>query len=239
MSVPGDGADGGTSVQQTMTSVAAGDGDEADELVAGTRQPMDVWWLVSSACLAALLGFFAWVHFLQWRETGRPIGLGLMFQESVAAALFVVRRKPAGSSREITAWVASIVGSFGMLAARPVGHVAGTFETVLTLAQFTGAALSAVSLLWLGRSFGLVAANRGIKTAGPYKIVRHPAYATYFITHLAYLLENISPWNTLVFLTVYTAQFVRIWKEEELLAGDPAYQAYRQRVRFRLIPFVY
>ena len=29
--------------------------------------------------------------------------------------------------------------------------------------------------LILGRSFGLIAANRGIKVAGPYRIVRHPS----------------------------------------------------------------
>ena len=38
----------------------------------------------------------------------------------------------------------------------------------------------------LGRSFGLIAANRGIKVAGPHRIVRHPMYAGYTILHVGF-----------------------------------------------------
>ena len=49
----------------------------------------------------------------------------------------------------------------------------------------------------LGRSFGLIAANRGIKVAGPYRIVRHPIYAGYTIIHVGFLLALpliVEPW---------------------------------------------
>jgi protein-S-isoprenylcysteine O-methyltransferase Ste14 len=35
------------------------------------------------------------------------------------------------------------------------------------------------------------------------------------------------------------AQLVRIHEEERVLGRDPSYRAYRARVRYRLIPFVY
>src|SRR2546428_8766193 len=38
----------------------------------------------------------------------------------------------------------------------------------------------------LGRSLGLVAANRGIKRAGLYRVVRHPIYVGYVLCDLGY-----------------------------------------------------
>ena len=209
------------------------------ERAAAEHRSIDWWWMISTAGMTAMLVFFAWVHFSQWRMSGRPVGLGLMVQESVTAALFVVRRRPAGTSRSLTAWVAGTIGSFGMLASRPADGAAFGLEPVWLGMQIVGVALATLGLLCLGRSFGVVAANRGVQTGGAYGIVRHPVYAAYLVTHIAYLLENPSIMNALIMVVVYGAQLVRIAKEEEFLSADPAYVAYRGRVRYRLVPFLY
>lgn len=49
--------------------------------------------------------------------------------------------------------------------------------------------------LCLWRSFGLVAAHRGLKAGGLYAVVRHPMYAGYVISHVGYLLVAPSWWN--------------------------------------------
>ena len=47
--------------------------------------------------------------------------------------------------------------------------------------------------LTLGRSFGLMPANRGVVSSGIYRFVRHPIYAGYLITHVAFLAAHPTP----------------------------------------------
>jgi protein-S-isoprenylcysteine O-methyltransferase Ste14 len=91
------------------------------------------------------------------------------------------------------------------------------------------------SFFSLGRSFGLVAADRGVTTRGPYRIIRHPLYASYMVTQLGYLLQSASIWNGAVLAFTWTCQVSRALSEERLLATVPAYGRYRERVRWRLI----
>ena len=90
-------------------------------------------------------------------------------------------------------------------------------------------------LAWLGRSVGIVAANRGVRSAGPYSLVRHPMYAAYTITYAGYVATYPSPANALI-LALTIAAFARAHAEERLLSEDPSYRAYRERVRWRFLP---
>jgi protein-S-isoprenylcysteine O-methyltransferase Ste14 len=126
-----------------------------------------------------------------------------------------------------------------MLSARPAYAPVLGLEALYFSLQLVGAAAAVYSLSSLGRSFGLVAANRGIRTGGPYGIVRHPLYVSFFITDVGYILENPSPWNIAVLMVVAAAQLARIATEEDCLRGDPAYVRYCERVRYRLVPYVW
>ena len=88
-------------------------------------------------------------------------------------------------------------------------------------------------------SFGLVAANRGVKTSGLYRLVRHPVYAGYVLSDCGYVFENPSLRNVALLAVGTIGQLVRITEEERLLAGDHTYRDYCGRVRYRLIPYVY
>ena len=113
--------------------------------------------------------------------------------------------------------------------------------------EWAGVALQLVSMAWqftakvvLGRSFGLLPAQRGLVTAGPYRVVRHPIYCGYLIGHVGFLLANFSWRNAAVLGLLYVAQVIRIQREEAVLAaasGD--YRHYQQCVRWRLLPLVY
>ena len=159
--------------------------------------------------------------------------------ELVVATLFFIRRKPWVTSREPLAWAATAFGCWGMLTARPAYAPVLGLEAFWFALQLAGAAAAVYSLGVLGRSFGLVAANRGVRTGGPYGLVRHPLYVSFFITDLGYVLENPSPWNIGVLLVVAAAQIARIGTEEDCLRGDPAYVRYCERVRYRLVPYVW
>ncbi len=91
----------------------------------------------------------------------------------------------------------------------------------------------------LGRSFGLIAANRGIKVAGPYRIVRHPIYAGYTIIHVGFLLAFPSVWNLGLYSTQLVVQVARLLREEHLLKQDPNYRNYAASVRYRLFPMIF
>lgn len=102
-----------------------------------------------------------------------------------------------------------------------------------------GLALSVASKLYLNRSFGLIAANRGVKSRGPYRIVRHPMYLGYIVNQLGFLSLNLSITNSLIYLVVWSCQIVRVAEEEAVLRQDEAYRQFTQRVRSRLIPGLY
>jgi protein-S-isoprenylcysteine O-methyltransferase Ste14 len=99
-----------------------------------------------------------------------------------------------------------------------------------------GLCLSIAGKASLRRSFGIVAANRGVQKGGPYALVRHPIYAGYLFAHAGYLAANFSGWNVAVYAATWGAQVLRIRAEEAMLCQDEAYRSYTQSSRYRLIP---
>jgi len=192
-----------------------------------------------SVPLAVLWLLFAIANLAQWRASRAPLGLGATGLELGAVVLFAIRRTPLDTSRSPVAWAAATIGTFGMIGARPAYAPVGGLEVVYAGVQIGGAVVAAAAMVALGRSFGLVAANRGIRTSGPYRFVRHPLYAGYLLTELGYVLENPSLRNCVLFGAVMTVQLVRILAEERFLAADPAYRRYCERVRRRVVPFVF
>lgn len=75
---------------------------------------------------------------------------------------------------------------------------------------------------------------------GLYGIVRHPMYA---VTILLFLMIPLilGSWYALIVFAFYPAIIiVRLKDEEELLTKAlPGYAEYRQKVKYRLIPFVW
>lgn len=79
--------------------------------------------------------------------------------------------------------------------------------------------------------------NKGIIARGPYKYIRHPAYASkniaWWFEHLQYMkgLNNVLPllcWNM-----IYT---LRAITEEKHLMKDPEYREYMKKVKYMFIP---
>jgi protein-S-isoprenylcysteine O-methyltransferase Ste14 len=212
--------------------------DAAQQLPSANRLMWSrVGQVASRALLILVFAAFAWSNFAHWRSTGQPSGLGTTLLEGWTAFLFLIRRQTNDVSRSLIAWVAAPIGSFAMLLARPAE--VGLPQLPLEGLQLIGLAVAIISLGTLGRSFGLVAANRGVKTRGPYGFVRHPAYTGYLITYLAYVAENPSLRNVALLCLSTAFQLVRIREEERVLSADEGYRAYRGSVRYRLVPLVY
>jgi protein-S-isoprenylcysteine O-methyltransferase Ste14 len=114
------------------------------------------------------------------------------------------------------------------------GHVAWPAAglALVTLA----ASLSLVSLLTIGRLFGIRPALRGLVTSGPYRFVRHPIYLSYVIADIGY---NLQEWNSVTVLLVlvgWASLVYRIHAEERLLSQHAEWRAYVALVRYRLFP---
>ena len=98
------------------------------------------------------------------------------------------------------------------------------------------AGLSLVTLLTLGRLFGVRPAVRGLATTGPYRFVRHPMYLSYILADIGYNLEE---WNLVTLLLVligWAALVYRIYAEERLLSQHSGWRGYAASVRSRLFP---
>lgn len=114
------------------------------------------------------------------------------------------------------------------------GHVAWPAAglALVTLA----ASLSLVSLLTIGRLFGIRPALRGLVASGPYRFVRHPMYLSYVLADIGY---NLQEWNSITLLLVlvgWASLVYRIRAEEQLLSQHAEWPAYVALVRYRLFP---
>ena len=98
------------------------------------------------------------------------------------------------------------------------------------------AGLSLVSLLTMGRFFGVRPALRGLVTSGPYRLVRHPIYLSYVLGDIGY---NLQEWNLVTLLLVlvgWMSLIYRVYAEERLLSQHAEWPAYVASVRYRFLP---
>jgi protein-S-isoprenylcysteine O-methyltransferase Ste14 len=197
------------------------------------------WHIFSSIIPMILFASFCYIHVRYWVGHGELKGLGFAIQEAVLVFLFLVRRRPVESINSFAAWSVAIAGAYGVLLLQPNDNTLLNLDSFYTIIALLGAALAITSTAFLGRSFGLVAANRGVKSDGAYRIVRHPIYASYLVGFSAYLLASLSLWNVIVLVVSMGFQLRRIYAEESVLMRDPEYQAYAQRTRHRLVPGIY
>jgi protein-S-isoprenylcysteine O-methyltransferase Ste14 len=85
-----------------------------------------------------------------------------------------------------------------------------------------------------------VAADQKVIATGPYAIVRHPMYAGALIMLFGTALALGSWWGLVPFIVMTLTIAARLLDEEKFLAKNlPGYADYCQRVRYRLIPFVW
>lgn len=170
-------------------------------------------------------------------RTGQLMALVFVVQQAWVALVFVVRRAPETASRRPWDWIAAYGGWFTSFLLRPgSSHVVSA--PVGFWIQVAGLLLWAWAFFNLGRSYGIVPANRGLVTTGPYAVVRHPLYSAYLLGGIGYLLQSLSVWNAVVVSIAVSWQLYRISAEELHLAGAD-YGAYRARVPWRLCPGIW
>jgi protein-S-isoprenylcysteine O-methyltransferase Ste14 len=165
----------------------------------------------------------------------RPHYLPLLLSQCMV--IYFVLSRPWGANMTLRPYPVAIgfLGTMLPLLVSPIGENP-QFFSLGGVVMFVGVLLSLSGVLTLNRRFGVVAANRGVQVRGPFALVRHPIYAGYTLTDVGFLMSNPAGWNFLVLGAALACQVLRIIEEEKFLSQDSGYRAYREGVKYRLVP---
>lgn len=187
-----------------------------------------------------VVGLFVLLAFRMFRA----VGLGATWlnylqlaAEAIVAVLILLRRPAKDVSLNPLDWALAVGATAGPLLIRPAPHVETLGPPVIAAILMLGGLMFQIyAKLTLRRSFGVAPANRGLTVSGPYRFVRHPIYAAYLMGQIGFLLLNPTLWNLTLYSISLVLQVLRIQAEERVLAHDPGFAAFRETVRFRLVP---
>jgi len=161
--------------------------------------------------------------------------LFLVFQ-LLSLALFLLRKSAGVFSSKLEDYACTLLALGLPMLLRPDSGI-GVPIVGIPL-EFVGAVVVLGAFLSLNRSFGIAPENRGIKTKGLYRIVRHPMYSGYLLTEAGFVLSNSSAYNAVIFVSASLFLVLRLIAEERFLKADPAYEAYARKTPWKLIPFI-
>jgi protein-S-isoprenylcysteine O-methyltransferase Ste14 len=204
--------------------------------VAGVRPSRTISDLVGCACFAA----FA----LMFPLTAGRFGLLLlppMLYELTVAVTFLVRGRARRSLQGAGPRAAAYVATFWMPLVFSVtlrwapNLVPASTSAALRMAGASLWLFGSVVAFWpvwhLRRSFSIEPAARALRTDGPYRLARHPIYATQILIYSGIFLLRASPVAGLALLVWLAVVRVRIAYEERVLCAEyPEYELYRSRV---------
>lgn len=183
--------------------------------------------------LCVLLVLASYRHFV---STHSFQSFGILAVNGLFLGLFLTRRPAIRESTSLPEWLLAVAAVALPLLLRP--GAAGAWAQIGAALQIAGIVMVIGGLLSLRRSFAVVPGNRGIRDGGMYRLVRHPLYASELIALLGTVLVSPTPWNWAIWTLECALQFARARAEENFLGMDPLYRAYREKVRYRLIPGV-
>ena len=196
-------------------------------------------WLINIA-VASFFSYYIYDTIIRLASgTYLTLLIALLFRNTSITLVFLLRRPSKLTSRNIGDWIAAIGGTFITYLytdqAKPISPlILPTAYIVMIITAF----LSTICIINLGRSFGLVPANRGVKTELLYRIVRHPLYSLYTIYDIAVISLAFSPHNCCICILHALFSFLRAKREEKILIQDESYKEYVLKTRYMFLPGV-
>lgn len=165
----------------------------------------------------------------------KPGNILLMVSEGLIVVMVLFRRGTGDITLRPADWLTGVLGTALPMLVQPTGG--GWSGGAVLMAA--GLVISFGAKLSLRRSFGIIAANRGVKRTGLYAVVRHPMYLGYLVTYVGVIALNPSLWNAVLLSCWLAFEVLRVFAEERILMQDPAYRDHAAKVKFRLVPGVW
>lgn len=198
-----------------------------------------LWEMGCTGFLILFYAHFAYVFGTIFIQTHSLSALFHLIYELMIMFFLVMRSLPKEISLNPYDWLIGIFGTLGSALLRPTENSMLPDMDFFVVIQILGLMISIIGLASLSKSFGVVAANRGVKTDGLYRFVRHPLYSGYFFMLTAFVVQNVTWYNLAIITLVFSAKVLRIFAEERLLLQDPEYAAYAEKTKWRIIPYVW
>jgi protein-S-isoprenylcysteine O-methyltransferase Ste14 len=207
--------------------------------------------------LAATLFGLAWT--LDWWQAW--LFLASYFACSIALSLWMMRHDPKLVERRLRGgplaekeptqkiiMLFTSAGFAGMFVVPALDHRFGWSHMPVSIVLAANVVMAlgwfAIYLVFRENSYASatieLAADQKVISTGPYALVRHPMYAGALPMLLGMPIALGSWWGLVPFFVIVPALIWRIFDEERFLtAGLAGYAAYKQKVRYRLIPHLW
>jgi protein-S-isoprenylcysteine O-methyltransferase Ste14 len=197
--------------------------------------------LVNLYIFLNIAGWVAWQTFDTWTKgTMGYVELSFTIQNVIFVSLFLIRRPHTGLDKNVFHQAIAVTAFFSGLAF--IGQPATAGDARLMVSNgvtFVANVLSVLTLINLGRSFGVLIAYRKVETRGLYSVVRHPMYVTDILLRVGFIISHLN-WITSVLFVVSSACYVyRALLEERFLCQQEEYREYMKRVKYRFIPYIF
>lgn len=214
-------------------------------------QAFDTLWVMERVSASAMpmpsylpardAAFLSGVHFADYARYGLLLGSNLF-----SGVLLLISQKPAAPPTRVDQVVVPMLGTFGYMIFNQYIAFPAWMTTPLTPASWApllaaaglvssliGAVLALGSMLWLGRSLGIVVSVREIVTGGPYRYVRHPIYLGYFFVFAGLLMTGCT---VRMLILAAGGSAILVWRarlEESMLCAQSApYRTWRDATGF-------
>jgi protein-S-isoprenylcysteine O-methyltransferase Ste14 len=194
--------------------------------------------------LGAFVSIGAWIGWYTWDKWNRHellnfVQLAFLVHNVIWLVIFLVRRPHRGADTNLFHQAVALAAFYSGLAFR--GEPTSDPTLLLAAQVVTGAAvvLGTLTLLNLGRSFGILIAARKIKTDWLYSVVRHPMYLTDIVWKVGMVLFLPYLANAVVMVFAVACYVYRAILEEKFLCQFPEYRDYMKKVRYRFVPGVF
>ncbi len=205
--------------------------------------------------LVGLLLFLPAGTFYFWQAW---LFIGILFGPMFIAGIVLMIRQPELLRKRLDAkekqgeqkWVVALSGLMfiAVFVVAGLSHRFGWYmlpdgavyvATIIFLAAYALYAEVMRENVWLSRTIE-VQENQQVVSTGLYGIVRHPMYAATLLLFLSMPLVLASPWSFAIMLLYIPIIALRIRNEEQVLERElKGYAEYKQRVRYKVIPFIW
>jgi protein-S-isoprenylcysteine O-methyltransferase Ste14 len=239
-------------MQPQAQSTPTGKGNPLKSLILPSIRNFLLGVIVLGAVLFLLAGTLnywqAWVFIILFNVLVITQGIYLAIRDPE----LLERRKqiaPAGeSTRQKIFTIVGLLSTFGLIVFSALDHRFG-WSQMSPFVSLVGAGLVALSFLvyyivFRENSFAATSIQtfegQKVISTGPYALVRHPKYLGDIILTVGIPLALGSWWGLAFLALIIPALAWRILDEEKLLKKDlPGYVEYTQKVRYRLVPYLW